>query len=151
MPPRSRRELVEAAVTALKDDPELVAFIQQLAAVRKPGGKATNVPIRLSEERSTRIKAKAKDEGTTVTAVIADGIEDFLAGALPVSARRRTRGIGQQLDTMLNVRPDADLVDRLKKHCAAAAESWLKPSVVYAAILDRFDPPAAADEAPGQD
>lgn len=144
VPPRTRtrRAMVEEVVAALGDRTDLIEFVRKLA---EPAERTdANVPIRESRERIARIKGKAETEGTTVTAVITAGVTDFLNGTLPVPKPVRARPGTGQADGMLNVRPDADLIARLKDHCASA-ESWLKPSAVYAAILDRFDPPAPAD------
>lgn len=142
--------MVEAVIEALGDQSELVEFVRTLAKTEERAD--ASVPIRENEARIARIKAKAETEGRTVTGVVSAGVADFLAGDLHVTKPvRARRGTGQR-DAMLNVRPSADLIGRLKERCAeraAAGESWLKPSVVYAAILDRYDPPAP--DAPADD
>ncbi|RPE27235.1 hypothetical protein EDD38_7512 [Kitasatospora cineracea] len=135
--------MVEEVVAALGDRTDLIDFVRKLA---EPAERTdANVPIRESRERIAHIKEKAEAQGTTVTAVITTGVADFLAGTLPVPKPVRARPGTSQADGMLNVRPDAELIVRLKEHCAQAPESWLRPAAVYAAILDRFDPPAPAD------
>jgi hypothetical protein len=142
---------LRAASTKLTEvsAPELAATIDGLLA---PGGwgrlrsateadnTAQNVPVRMPLVLRSAIQDAAKTAGDSLPAVVAEGLQEFIAGTFrpAANAHRVRRNSGLEMAT-LNVRIDAELKDRFRETAETLAHNPAINHIVKAWLIEKYD------------
>ncbi|MER5277709.1 hypothetical protein ABT025_18390 [Streptomyces sp. NPDC002809] len=121
------RNQLKAAASLLRaggdPSPELAKAVRQ---VLLPGGwkelrdtdtasSEANLPIQLSEQYRTQVVDAAENELITVTSVVNEGFEKFLAGEFEPRPRVQGRRATGEKKVNLNVRPKAALLAKVRE------------------------------------
>ncbi|MGW7398111.1 hypothetical protein ACWGH7_16620 [Streptomyces cyaneofuscatus] len=124
---RSLRTQLQAAASLLHDggdpNPELARAVKQ---VLLPGGwkelrdtdevgKDTNMPIRIEQRYRDAVTKRAADQRVTITSLVNEGFERYLAGKFTPRPRVQGRRATGETVVNLNVRPNAALHGQVRE------------------------------------
>ncbi|MFD7980161.1 hypothetical protein [Streptomyces sp. NPDC059071] len=143
--------------------PDLAAAVDEVLApdgwsrlrhALQTGTGAPNVPVHMPLVLRDAIQTAAKAAGDSLATVLAEGLEEFIAGRFSpaANAHRARRNTGLETGN-LNVRIDAGLKDRFQTAAADRAdELGYKPALGHIAkawLIEKYDIPAVEKLAQG--